>query len=193
MAFTFRRYIVECCREAPQSWRKAAIVMTIVINLVMLGIVYAGAQLTHYPTAAFLVGTGIIAFLEILILGPYKLCKSLQVDLDKAKEQLKPKLKLSFDMSDPYCLKRDVSLNDGHKGNWHRLKVESASAVNVEHCSARLLDIYRDGTPVFAGETARLSFALTGTPFDETVKARIPSVIDLLLAAKLLATHGESC
>jgi hypothetical protein len=102
--------------------------------------------------------------------------------IEELEKKLRPNLKLSFDMTDPHCVRRDVQLKDGHKGDWYRLKVESASNVNVEHCSARLLDIYCGDSPIFAGETARLSFALSNNPFDVTVNAKIPALIDLLVA-----------
>jgi hypothetical protein len=100
---------------------------------------------------------------------------------DGLAERLQPKLRVSFNMNDPGCVRRNVMLTDGKRGDWYRLKVESMSDVGVEGCSARLIDIHRGHSPILIGETPRLSFALTEHPFDARVAARVPSFVDLLL------------
>jgi hypothetical protein len=84
-------------------------------------------------------------------------------------------------MNDAHCVRRDVGLSTGRKGDWYRVRVESITEANVDHCSARLLDVFRGNNPVFEGETPRLAFTASSNPFDITVYAKIPSYIDLLV------------
>jgi len=80
-----RQYIIECLREAPVAWRIGAIIMTILINAVMLGLLYLGVHLGTYPTSYFLIGTGIIAALDVIAILPFKLWKANKAEIAKLK------------------------------------------------------------------------------------------------------------
>src|SRR5262249_32934578 len=67
--------------EAPLAWRKGAIVMTVIVNLVMFGLIYLGWHLQAYPTTYFLIGTGIIALLDVLIIFPFKLWRANKAEI----------------------------------------------------------------------------------------------------------------
>ena len=82
---SFKEYFIECCREAPHAWRKAAIMTTIVVNLVMLGLILLGWHLDAYPTAYFLVATGLLAALQVLIIFPFKLWKAQRNEIEALK------------------------------------------------------------------------------------------------------------
>jgi hypothetical protein len=85
MSNGFKEYFIECCREAPHAWRKAAIISTIIINLVMLGLIFLGWHLDAYPTAYFLGATGLLAVLQVLIIFPFKLWKAQRTEIDALK------------------------------------------------------------------------------------------------------------
>lgn len=93
----FRNYIVACCSEAPLSWRKASVAMTILLNLFMLGALAYGVSFTAYPTAWFIAGTAFIAFLDVAFIFPYKLWKANCAEIDILSERLRPKMRLTLD------------------------------------------------------------------------------------------------
>lgn len=57
-----KTYIIECFGQAPHSWRRGAVVMTIIINAVLLGALLLGSQFTQYPTAPVNFASMILAF-----------------------------------------------------------------------------------------------------------------------------------
>jgi hypothetical protein len=79
---SFKEYFFECCREAPHAWRRAAVITTIVINLIMVGLVFLGWHLAAYPTAYFLGLTALLALLQVLIVLPFKLWQAQRLELD---------------------------------------------------------------------------------------------------------------
>jgi len=133
--------------------------------------------------AAFLITWVLAFFINIWREAPqlYFEQKALANDLA---ERLKPKLRLSFGMNDPGCVRHNTLLANEKRGDWYRLRVDSLTEANAEHCLARLLEVRRGGSPVLVGETPRLAFAMTETPFDARVAARVPSFIDLLVVTE---------
>lgn len=126
-------------------------------------IIWGGMAITAFGTAAYLIWA-----------NERKTVVELQ-------NKIKPKLNVSFNMNDPHCVRRNVLLANGSHGDWYRVKVESINDANVDHCSARLLDVHRGTSPIFEGETPRLAFAQQKDPYDVTVSAKIPAYIDLLV------------
>jgi hypothetical protein len=82
---TFKDYLIECAQEAPLAWRKGAVAMTVAINVAMLGLIYLGWHLQAYPISYFLIGTGIIALLDVLIIFPFKLWKANKAEIEALK------------------------------------------------------------------------------------------------------------
>jgi hypothetical protein len=78
-------YLVECLREAPLAWRKGAVAMTILINAALIGLVYLGWHLDAYPTPYFLIGTSVIAVLDVLVILPFKLWRANKAEIERLK------------------------------------------------------------------------------------------------------------
>jgi hypothetical protein len=81
MGSNFRTYIAECFKQAPQSWRKGAVVMTAIITVALFLALLIGWRLDAYPTAWFLVGTGAIAAFDVLVVLPYQLWKANRAEI----------------------------------------------------------------------------------------------------------------
>lgn len=101
MAPDFKTYIVECCRQAPLSWRKGAVIMTVLISLVLIGGLYLGWHFAVYPTSYFLIGTAVITAFDLVAILPYRLWKAnnatiatLGVKIANLEERLSPKIGL---------------------------------------------------------------------------------------------------
>lgn len=102
-------------------------------------------------------------------------------------QRLAPKLKCSFHSNDPLC-RRPVTLQSG-PGTYYRLKVNCLADLAVQHCSAVLLDIFRDKIPIVNGETPRLAFALSTDPFDKTVFPETPALVDFMALTSTNEAH----
>jgi hypothetical protein len=73
MDASFKNYVFECFREAPNSWRKGTVAMTVLLNVVLLGFVYAHKRDGRRAVNALISCTAICA-LKIcsrLVLCPY--------------------------------------------------------------------------------------------------------------------------
>src|SRR6185295_16873076 len=117
-----------CCRQAPTSWRKGAVVMTLVVSAILICGLYLGWHLEAYPTSYFLIGTGAIAAFDILAVLPFQLWKTNIAEIDKLQERLRPKLQISFSMNDSGCVRPNTMLGSSEvKGTYFRLKVETAT------------------------------------------------------------------
>jgi hypothetical protein len=96
-------------------------------------------------------------------------------------KRLEPKLRGSFRMNDPLCRRPDVQLQNGARGDWYRLKIESVNDATVPERSVRLLSIFRAGEAVLSGETPRLGISQQTDPLSATILPGIPYLIDLLV------------
>ena len=85
MSDGLRQYILECLREAPVAWRIGAIIMTLLVSAAMLGLLYLGVHLAAYPTSYFLIGTAVIAALDVIVILPFKLWKANKAKIAKLK------------------------------------------------------------------------------------------------------------
>ena len=85
MSDGLRQYILECLREAPVAWRIGAIIMTLLVSAAMLGLLYLGVHLAAYPTSYFLIGTAVIAALDVIVILPFKLWKVNKAEIAKLK------------------------------------------------------------------------------------------------------------
>jgi hypothetical protein len=96
MAKGVRDYVIALCCEAPLSWRKGAVVMTVLINAVMIGGLYAGWHFEVYPAQYFIVGATVVAALDVLLIFPFKLWKANTDEIQRLKNLLSPRLGLSY-------------------------------------------------------------------------------------------------
>jgi len=62
--------------------------MTLVISLVLMGALLVGWHLDAYPTSVFLVGTGIVAAGDVLVILPYQFWKANKAEIAALKERL---------------------------------------------------------------------------------------------------------
>jgi hypothetical protein len=115
MVANVKSYIGECYREALVAWRRGAIAMTVIINVVLIGVLWLGRQLSHYPTAYFLVGTGIIAAFDVLIIFPYKLWAANSARIASLEDRLLPKIRL-FLHRDPIQQTDGIEFATGNVG-----------------------------------------------------------------------------
>jgi hypothetical protein len=92
----------------------------------------------------------------------YRAWRSEHLEKQEFAEIVRPKLRLSFSIGDPGCVKRNIVIGDRGgkelKGTFYRVKVESNGVTQVNACSGRLRSIKRDGIEVFAGQPCRLPF-----------------------------------
>jgi hypothetical protein len=143
MPSDFRTYIAECYGQAPHAWRRGAVVMTVIINVVLLGALLLGSQFTQYPTAYFLIGTAVVAALDVLIILPYRLWTANRAEIASLKERLAPKFDLSFDQSreglsftilrmlDPRAVD---ALPVDHKSTYLRFRIDALAVARRELC-----------------------------------------------------------
>jgi hypothetical protein len=176
MAGEFKRYVVECFRQAPLSWRKAAVVMTIVISVGLVAGLWLGWRLEAYPTAYFLLGTGAIAAFDVLAILPYQLYKANAAEIAQLKEQARPKLKCSFSANEPGCVRPNTVITSQSqalggtvvqgrvKCDYYRIKVEADGIASVADARGHLVSIKRDSTIVCDGENLPLTFAPAEQP-----------------------------
>src|SRR5262245_49762399 len=132
-----KEYVIACCCEAPNSWRRGSVAMAMIINIALVGILYLGWHLDAYPTSYFLMGAAVIAALDIVLILPYKLWRANRAEIDRLREQLRPNLKVEFDPSYPSC-DAEVSFSNGTKSRCIRLRVENTGNSRVEGCEGWL-------------------------------------------------------
>lgn len=107
-----------------------------------------------------------------------------------------PKLRCSFSMGDPGCVRPNTAFNlsfqDGPHPtdirriqipcDWYRVRVESGSTQRAVGCRGRLIWIKKDGTTVLEGEIVTLPFALAENPdaINKTIFPGAPEFLDVL-------------
>jgi len=139
MPYSFKDYVLECVHEAPLAWRKGAIVMTLIINLVMLGLIYLGWHLQAYPTAYFLIGTGIIALLDVLIILPFKLWKANKAEIMTLRGSYTGARKELWELREQGVRIRNDGLTTGmvapwskEFGDWHAKVLDQAAILSMD-------------------------------------------------------------
>jgi hypothetical protein len=110
----------------------------------------------------------------------------------------KPRLRLSFDMNDAGCVRRNTivsmpvtlrvrdrpDLTEQVLGqancDWYRIRIDAQNG-NVSSCQARLISVTRGGSPLLTGDTPPLPIA-HGAANDgtKTIHEGVPDYIDLL-------------
>ena len=71
----------------PKSWRKGAVVATILINVALFALIYLGWHFDRYPTPWFLGLTTLVAFLDVVLILPYRLYKANRAEIATLKKQ----------------------------------------------------------------------------------------------------------
>ena len=128
-----KAYILECCRQAPLSWRRGAVVMTILISLALIGGLALGWHQAAYPTSIFLMGTAAITAFDVLAIFPYQLWKANMTEIVALRERLKPKVS---------CRAIEVKLIDDR---YHcRVAIENESSTVLSGLTAYLESIVAD-------------------------------------------------
>jgi hypothetical protein len=165
--------------------------------------------LDHYlPQAQLMTGYGwqipIWVLLSViamrLLLAPYWIYLEQSGKLTSLEQALRPRLKCSFDMNDPGCVRRNATLATQFRTDsqpnivqqvqrsvdYYRLKVESDFSGAATDCCGHLVAIKRGAAPLFEGENLLLTFAPAERP-DSTAKTichGIPEYLDFLVIAE---------
>jgi hypothetical protein len=147
MPYRFRDYVLECVREAPLAWRKGAIAMTIIINLVIFGIIYLGWHLQAYPTTYFLIGTGVIALLDVLIIFPFKLWRANKVEIAALKGKYAGARKELWNLREQGVGIRNDGLTTGMVAPWSK-KFEDWHAKVLEQAAILSMDLRHSLDPI---------------------------------------------
>jgi hypothetical protein len=176
MGGQFSQYLHALWSQALLSWRKGAVIMTVLISLALIAGLYLGWHLSAYPSSYFLIGTGAIATFDVLAIFPYQLWKANTAKIGELEERLRPKIQCSFDMNNPACVRANTQvmiLQNNTIATWY----------------ARLLSIKRANAELLYGETPFLPFAPM-QDVDATQKLvtiDIPEYVDFLWVND---THG---
>ena len=188
MAGGFKDYLGAVWGQALLSWRKGAVIMTALISIILVGGLYAGWQISAYPTWLFVAGTGAITAFDVLVIFPYQLWKTNTAKIIALEHRLAPKVKCSFDANDAGCVKPNTSMifseNDSEKRiilvTWYRIKVEALGT--AQFCTGRVLSVTRAGSELLASETPNLHFAPRddGHGLQKLVSPGFPEYLDLL-------------
>ena len=160
MSTDLKRYLWACWGQALLSWRKGAVIMTVLISTVFIGGLYLGWHFNAYPTSYFLVGTGAITAFDVLAIFPYQLWKADSARIRELEESLRPKIRCSFDMNNPACVRPNTQITATDRqgqqhqtiATWYRMKVEAIG--HSQFCSARLVSIKRAKTDYFSSRYA---------------------------------------
>lgn len=121
-------------------------------------------------------------------------------------EKLRPKLKWSFRMNDPLCVRPNtiittyfanpiagrqnmtiqpstgIQILSSIEATYYRIKVEADCLGSISNCCGYLLAIEKDGAIIFDGETPLLPFtpALDPDATAKTIRAGVPALLDFL-------------
>jgi hypothetical protein len=195
MGTELKRYLWACWGQALLSWRKGAVIMTALISLALIAGLYLGWHLSAYPSSYFLIGTGAIAAFDVLAIFPFQLWKANTARMEELEESLQPKIRCSFDMNNPACVRPNTQImatdRQGRQGHtiatWYRMKVEAIGHSQI--CSARLVSIKRADAELLFGETPFLPFApmQNADTTQKLVNVDIPEFVDFLWTNN---THG---
>ena len=190
------QYLSACWAQAAVSWRRGAVIMTVLISAALIGGLYLGWHLSAYPTSYFLIGTGAIAAFDVLAIFPYQLWKADTAKIAELENRQRAKLKCSFDMNDPGCRRSNTVIQ--HRivpsmspvemmCDWLRIRVDSDCSENITGCKGRLIHIKRDGAFILSGETPILPFAPAENDdaIDKTIYPGIPEFLDFMFVTHL--------
>jgi hypothetical protein len=142
-----RQYILECLREAPLAWRIGAIIMTVLTNAVMLGLLYLGVHLGTYPTSYFLIGTGLIAALDLIVILPFKLWKANRAEIAKLKGNYAEARKELWILRDKGVQLRNEGMTTSDFETWTEKYVTWHSEI-LKQASALSMDLRHSLEPV---------------------------------------------
>ncbi len=185
---SLRNYLRECFRQAPHSWRKGAVVMTLLISGGIFVGLFLGWHLNAYPTSYFLGGTALIAAFDVFAILPFQLWKTDQQRIAELETHLTPRLRCTFGMGLIGCYRPNTPLMDPRAptqktvGTWFRIKTESTAAMPQTGCHGRLISIKRGETEMLAGESPLLPFAPheADDALSKTLYPNVPEYLDLL-------------
>jgi hypothetical protein len=114
-----------------------------------------------------------------VLFSSYRIWKVEREKVLVLEEHARPKLKCSYSMSDPGCYRGNVTLHDGMRCDWHRLKVEANSDVVVTGCKGMLVQVRRGNGILLSGEKMTLPFAHSDAP-DATSKTIYPGAAEYI-------------
>ena len=111
----FQAYLAAALGQAPQSWRKGAVITQILISLLLIGGLYLGWHFDAYPVHYFLVGTTAIAAFDVLVILPYQLWKADRKKIAELEDRLTPKIRLFLHV-DPVQRTGGIEFAKGQSG-----------------------------------------------------------------------------
>jgi hypothetical protein len=163
------------------------VIVTVLANLAVVGALFLGWHLNAF-TALQLVSAGVgIAILEVIIIVPYRLWKSDKAEIAGLSERVTSKLRCSFAMNDPGCVRPTIFMHsDGTPlaSTLYRIRVEALGSRAINNCSGRLLSVRRQDREWLLNETPMLPFAPHEQPdaLLKTIYPDVPVYLDLLTA-----------
>jgi hypothetical protein len=134
-------------------------------------------------------GALLVALLEILVILPFQLWKANAAKIDELEDRIKSKIRLSFSMNEPGCVRHKhvyVGPDKDVVATWYRIKVEALGASALMGCRGRLVALERGSSNLLLGETPSLSFA-QGDGLSKITSPGVPEYLDFLVAND---THG---
>lgn len=194
----------------PGAWRRGAIVMTAIVTAILVLALFVGWQAEYYPTAAFLIGAGIIAAIDIFFVWPFQVWKINKSEILALEERIRPKLKCYFSMDDVGCVRPNTKMTVGGPSgssaptftlvstsshfevspwnsvqvpmNYYRIRVDVDGVDHVENCRGRLEWVKKDGVTIVAGEPTTLPFAPSENKdaVSKTIHGNSSEFLDLL-------------
>ena len=130
---SFRTFVAECLRQAPASWRKGAIAMSALISGVFFIGLFLGWRFNAYPTSTFLVGSAVIAAVDIFVLFPFHLWKADKNTIAALQDRLAPKIRLYL-RADPLGQTTGIEIAKGPQGqdlNYVQVCVEPEHEMDI--------------------------------------------------------------
>ena len=132
------------------------------------------------------------AVLEVVVIFPYRLWKSDKAEIERLTDQITPKLKCSFSMNEPGCVRPNTKIIAGPNkdvvATWYRIRVEAMGASTLKQCRGRLALIERGGSNLLLGETPTLNFS-QGDPLSKVISPGVPEYLDFLVANDTLGAY----
>src|SRR6266851_6305477 len=190
MVGSFRDYIWECIKEAPSAWRRGMIAVTLLTYIVIAAALLLGWHLNALSNFQLATGALLVALLEILVILPFKLWKANTAKIDELEDRIKSKIRLSFSMNEPGCVRPNTYITAGPDkdvvATWYRIKVEALGVSALTGCRGRLVALERGSSNLLLGETPSLSFA-QGDGLSKIISPGVPEYLDFLVAND---THG---
>ncbi len=186
MVPTVRRYIAELVKDSFALWehgRKLTSFAGIVLGSILLGVLLIlGLSITFEPAAGFWVSTIFLLWLLFLLLlvSPYRIWRSNNVQICDLKERFKPRLRLSFGKDVAGCY-RPTEFTNGPSAIFFRVKAEYLGTGSLNGCTGYLTDVKKDGMSANFGESLQLTFALAEMPdtLSKTIVDKVPQYLDV--------------